>query len=186
MFAHIATFEPGPEPDSVAVAVLDEAREHSGFVGGYALSLIGLPRGLIVTLWDAAAAVPGAGPDTYVVDSEWTGRDGGPAPVAASIVSFDGPISAELQAASDFAAEHRVVPAITAVPGTIHGFAMWDPDLRARRVLTLASSVEAIEAVGRAVNATELLPGEDRALLPGPDRVEIYRVIAAYTPAPRR
>jgi hypothetical protein len=184
MYAQIATF--APEPDSIAVAALDAAREHRGFVGGYVLSLIGLPRGLIVTLWDAASAVPGAGLDMYVVDSEWTGRDGGAAPAAASIASFDGPISAELRAAAAFAAEHRVVPAIAAVPGTIHGFAMWDPDLRARRVLTLTSSVDAIEAVGRAVNATELLPGEERALLPGPDRVEVYRVIAAYTPAPRR
>ena len=184
MYAQIATL--GPEPDPIAVAALDEARSRPGFVGGYGLSLIGLPYGSIVTLWADAAAVPDPGLDTYVVDGEWSGRDGGDTPAAASIASFDGPMSAELRAAASFAAERRVVPAITAVPGTIYGFAMWDPHLRARRVLTVTNSVDAIEAVGRAVNATSLLPGEDRALLPGPDRVEVYRVIAAYPPASRR
>lgn len=183
MYAHIATL--GPEPDSVAVAALDGARARPGFVGGFALALIGPPRGVLVTLWHNVAVVPDPAAETYVIDGEWVGRDSGAAPAAASIASFDGPISAELEAAAAFGSEHRVVPAIVAVPGTIYGFAMWDPDLRARRVLTLTSTVDAIEAVGRAVNATKLLPGEDRALLPGPDRVEVYRVIAVYTPAAR-
>jgi hypothetical protein len=183
MYAQITML--GPEPDSVAVAALDGVRARPGFVGGYALALIGLPRGLMVTLWDDAAIMPDPAVEAYVVDGEWVGRDGDAAPAAASIASFDGPISAELEAAAAFGAEHRVIPAIVAVPGTVCGFAMWDPDLRVRRVLSLTNSVDAIEAVGRAVSATTLLPGEDQALLPGPDRVEIYRVIAAYTPAPR-
>jgi hypothetical protein len=183
MYAQIATL--GPEPDSVAVAALDGARARPEFVGGFALALIGPPGGLLVTLWDDAAVTPDPAVETFVVDGEWVGRDGGAAPAAALIASFDGPISPELEAAAAFGSGHRVVPAIVAVPGTIYGFAMWDPDLRARRVLTLTTTVDAIEAVGRAVNATELLPGEDRALLPGPDRVEVYRVVAAYTPAAR-
>ena len=183
MYAQIATL--GPESDSAAAAALESARGRPGFVGGYVLALIGPPRGLMVTLWDDDAVMPDPAVETYVVDDEWIGRDGDATPAAASMVSFDGPISAELDAAAAFGSEHRVIPAIVAVPGTIYGFAMWDRDLRARRVLMLTSTVDAIEAVGRAVNATELLPGEDRAPLPGPDRVEVYRVIAAYTPASR-
>ncbi len=117
MYAQIATL--AAEPDSVAVAALDGARVRPGFVGGYALALIGPPRGLMVTLWDDAAVVPDPAVETYVVDGDWVGRDGGAAPAAASIASFDGPISAELEEAAAFASEHRVVPAIVAVPGTI-------------------------------------------------------------------
>jgi len=46
------------------------------------------------------------------------------------------------------------------------------------RVLHLAESREAIAGVTRAVTTTPLLPGEDPALLPGPDRVRPYRVLA--------
>jgi len=34
-----------------------------------------------------------------------------------------------------------------------------------------------LEDVGTAVNSTALLPGEDPALLTGPDRVDIHRVV---------
>ncbi len=34
----------------------------------------------------------------------------------------------------------------------------------------------------RLVMSTELLPGQDPALLPGPDRVETYDVVFAHTP----
>ena len=43
-------------------------------------------------------------------------------------------------------------------------------------VLTLATSVETLDAAQRAVRATDLLPSEDRSLLPGPDRIEIHTV----------
>ena len=33
------------------------------------------------------------------------------------------------------------------------------------------------------ISSTELLPGEDPALLPGPDRVEVYEVVDARTSA---
>ena len=179
MYAQIATL--GPEPDSVAFAALDGARARPGFVGGYALALIGPPCGLFVTLWDDAAVAPDPAVENYVVDGEWVGRDGGAAPAAASIASFDGPISPELEAAAAFGAEHRVIPAIVAVPGTVYGFAMWDPDLG--RVTS--PPVDAIEAVGRAVNATELLPGEDRpAARPGSRRgLSRHRRVHARAPA---
>ena len=35
-----------------------------------------------------------------------------------------------------------------------------------------------------AIMGTELLPGEDPALLPGPDRVDLHRVLHAALPAP--
>ena len=39
-----------------------------------------------------------------------------------------------------------------------------------------------LDAIARAVMSTELLPGEDPALLPGPDRIEIHHVIGYHLP----
>jgi hypothetical protein len=36
----------------------------------------------------------------------------------------------------------------------------------------------------QAIMSTDLLPGEDPALLPGPDRVDLHRVLHAALPAP--
>ena len=43
-------------------------------------------------------------------------------------------------------------------------------------VCTLATSVAALDAITQAVMATGLLPGEDAALLPGPDRIQTHQV----------
>ena len=43
-------------------------------------------------------------------------------------------------------------------------------------VCTLATSMAALDGVTRTVMATELLPGEDAALLPGPARDQPYQV----------
>lgn len=53
-------------------------------------------------------------------------------------------------------------------------------------VVELATSTEALERMADAVFSTSLLPGEDPALLTGPDRVELYRLedqsLAAASP----
>jgi hypothetical protein len=59
---------------------------------------------------------------------------------------------------------------LTAAARAIRG-----PDLGSV-VITLATSVPALDVIGRTVMSTELLPGEDPALLPGPDRIEIHHV----------
>jgi len=43
--------------------------------------------------------------------------------------------------------------------------------------------VETLDAIARAVMSTELMPGEDPALLPGPDRIEIHHVTGYHPPA---
>jgi hypothetical protein len=60
--------------------------------------------------------------------------------------------------------------------------ALRGPDLGSV-VITLATSVETLDAIARAVMATELMPGEDPALLPGPDRIEIHHVTGYHMPS---
>ena len=47
-------------------------------------------------------------------------------------------------------------------------------------IISIADTEQALIDAQKAIMATELLPGEDPALLPGPDRIELYPVIDAH------
>jgi hypothetical protein len=49
-------------------------------------------------------------------------------------------------------------------------------------VVILAESMDAFDAAAQAIMTTELLPGEDPALLTGPDRISLYRLAHADLP----
>ena len=65
--------------------------------------------------------------------------------------------------------------------GLVATYVLRGPDLGSV-VITLATSLEALDATARAVMSTELMPGEDPALLPGPDRIEIHHVTGYHMP----
>ena len=102
---------------------------------------------------------------------------------------FEGPRSAELTAASDRAGRERITPAIENDP-------QMQQEMVELLVLRKADGAELVIGVCRTeaginrarevIMSTELLPGEDPALLPGPDRVEIYEVVEhrSYAPVP--
>jgi hypothetical protein len=46
-------------------------------------------------------------------------------------------------------------------------------------VITITESAAGLDRGGEVIMGTELLPGEDRMLLPGPDRIERYEVVDA-------
>jgi hypothetical protein len=50
-------------------------------------------------------------------------------------------------------------------------------------IVSVMKSREAIDRATQVIMSTELLPGEDPALLPGPDRVDIIEVIESRLPA---
>jgi hypothetical protein len=173
MYAQLETLIPAPGADSAnAGARLDAAAGSPGFAGGYLLGQLGHDRFAVLTLWHRTP--DGGG---YLVEDEWVGHDADQPAGAAVVLSFDGPLADPLLHAAQFGAQHRVVPAIKATPGTVRGLALLDGERRALLVINLVTSVEALDALGHAVNSTELLPGEDPALLPGPDRAEAYRVL---------
>jgi hypothetical protein len=149
-------------------------------------SMTGQP-GLLgcLTLWDTEAGAAGyPGPDAglappagevYQVTATEEGLAAAQAPAYARLVYFDGPRAPEQAAAADLAGRRRIWPAIRGLSGLAGVYVLRGSDLSSV-VVTLATSVETLDAAQRAVMATELTPGEDPALLPGPDRIEIHHV----------
>jgi hypothetical protein len=135
----------------------------------YLLEQLGHGKTTILTL---GADVTGA----EVID-DWSGSAAGADPKAASIVYFDGPLSPAAYAAAERAGRDRVIPALRPVPGLIRLVTLWDPAARSMTCVMLGDSLEALEEAARVVNSTTLLPDEDPALLPGPDRGDMHRVI---------
>ena len=101
----------------------------------------------------------------------------------AQIAYFDGPRSAEAIAASERAGRERITPAVSADQALRAGhrgtFVLRQPD-GTQLVIVLADSAATLDRGQAIIAATPLLPGEDPALLAGPDRFERYEVLAAY------
>ena len=97
----------------------------------------------------------------------------------AQLTYFDGPRTPEQVAAHDFASRERIRPAVSDLG---HRFRVY----RLRRddgseiVVTISGSEQDLLDAQKAIMSTELLPGEDPALLPGPDRIELYPVTDAH------
>jgi hypothetical protein len=100
----------------------------------------------------------------------------------AQLVIFDGPRSPELVAASDRTGRERIMPLVSSDPqvraahrGT---FVLRRAD-GAQVVLVLSDTLEAIERAQKLITTSELLPGEDPALLRDPDHIDVYEVVCA-------
>ncbi|WP_395108682.1 hypothetical protein [Actinomadura sp. SCN-SB] len=174
---------------------------HPGFAGLWLMEAVeDTAGGALLTLWrteeDARLASarteekrPGPRPVSlfndriYEVEGRFEGPDAARPPGAAVIVYFDGAHDDDWIASARYAHDKRIVPVMRRVPGMIGGFALWSPDQRDGAVFTLAVSLEALARAEKAVNSTELLPGENPALLTGPDRAVVHRV-SGYVGAP--
>jgi len=93
----------------------------------------------------------------------------------AQLTYFDGPRTPQQTAASDFAGRERITPAVSKLGYPFHVYLLRRQD-GAEVVLTIAESEQALLDAQKAIMGTGLLPGEDPALLPGPDRIELYPV----------
>ena len=101
------------------------------------------------------------------------------------ILTFDGPRSPELVEAAARGGRERIQPIIAADPELntrlLGGFRAVAPD-GSECVVTLARDAEAFALLHQRVMASELLPGEDPALLPGPTRVVTHAVQGVLGP----
>jgi hypothetical protein len=199
MYARLQTTETLPTDDSVVPILTDTIASHPGYAG--VLMLADDHGGAMVTLWESredaelaaerTAARLGPRPialthdAVYEVDADLAGAAAGKEPAVAYLDQFDGPLSPERLDATRLAGTERIGPALQAVPGLVRTLVLWHPSDRAMAVLHIATSREALQRVTTAIRTSVLLPGEDPALLPGPDRVRVLEV-AAYRAMPAR
>jgi heme-degrading monooxygenase HmoA len=168
------------------------AAGRDGLLGYVSCRQVAGPAVVSITLWDTEAnaaafrvtrEAPGRSGAVFEVTDARAGAAAGQIPTHARLLYFDGPRAPEQVEAADFGGRERIWPAIRDLDGLV-GISL----LRARDlgyvVLTLATSVETLDAASRAVMTTALLPGEDLALLPGPDRMEIHHITGYQVPAP--
>lgn len=98
----------------------------------------------------------------------------------AQLTYFDGPRSAELVAAAARARTERIEPAMMADArlreALVANFVLRTGD-DGELVITIVKSEEDLRRGQEVIMSTKLLPGEDPALLPGPDRVEVFEVL---------
>ena len=160
------TFRQFAGPAEVSLTLWDTEADAAAFAGQYA-ELAALP-GQIYQVVDAAA-----------------GPAATQAPAYARLMYFDGPRAPEQAAAEDRAGRQRIWPAIRDLSGLVGVYVLRGRDLGSV-VITLTTSAETLDAAARAVMSTELLPGEDPALLPGPDRIEIHHVTGHHRPPSQR
>ncbi|MBJ8343791.1 hypothetical protein [Antrihabitans sp. YC2-6] len=97
----------------------------------------------------------------------------------AQLMFFDGPRTAAQLAAADFANQERIKPATAHLAGFVDGYVLRRAD-GSEVVVVIADSEQHLLDGQKAIMATNLLPGEDVALLPGPDRIELFPVIDRF------
>lgn len=135
---------------------------------------------LEVSLWPDEPSARATGDEVWSVVAHHLGRSVGLPPATAQLVRFDGPRDAAAVAASRRAGAERIWPAVRDLDGLVDSWVLAKPD-GAELVVSFATSAEHFARAGERIMSTPLLPGEDPALLPGPDRVEVLHVVA--TPA---
>jgi hypothetical protein len=193
MYAHIdrpSSHGAGDGPG--AAGINGSLTSQPGLLGAITFQQFAGSAGVCLTLWDTEAdaaafagqyaelaALPG---EIYQVVDAGAGPASAQRPAYARLMYLDGPRAPEQAAAEDLAGRQRIWPAIRNLSGLVGVYVLRGRDLGSV-VITLAISAETLDAAARAVMSTELLPGEDPALLPGPDRIEIHHVTGYHRPA---
>ncbi|MGH3519348.1 MAG: hypothetical protein ACRDQ7_18400 [Haloechinothrix sp.] len=193
MYARVVKIRPGQRvalKDADGDQLLRAMAELTSFAGAYLFEQVEHGRALAVTLWstlDAAktmheglASRSGRAPalesdHVFEVIDDVPGSAADSEPGMASALYFEGPLGPVRFAAGQRAFRERILPVVATLPGTVRDLVLWQAEEESILVLSIVTSFEALEAKQHAVRSTELLPGEDPVLLPGPDRVEIYR-----------
>lgn len=183
---------PGPQDNSWVDEVLTAITAIATPVGALVARAIGPGPGQLVAFWtdaDDAATVAGGlaagsvsigGARTYEIDT----RNLGTPDVRSQylqVMFFDGPRTPQWSAAYERAGAERLYPAVRHLSGWAQHIGGSAND-NGKVSITLADSVETLEAAGAAVMSTELLPSEDAAELTGPDSFAILPLLHADVP----
>ena len=103
----------------------------------------------------------------------------------AQLTMFEGPRSPELVAAAKRADRERIQPLLDAHPDlmadVVARYQLHQAD-GGHAVLVITRNEATLDRAIELIMSSELLPGEDPDLLPGPSRAERYVVVESYLP----
>jgi hypothetical protein len=137
---------------------------------------------LEVCLWPDEQQARATGDEVWEVFAHHLGRTVGREPSVAQVVRFRRPARGGGGGrASRRAGDERIWPAVRDLDGLVETLVLEQPS-GAELVLTFATSVEHFARAGERIMSTDLLPGEDPALLTGPDRLEVLHVVPSTAP----
>jgi len=139
---------------------------------------------ILVTRWPDAvsASPPPAAAETRRFErSETVVADDPTEPVYAQLIWFDGPRSSHQSEMINRASRERIWPAARSVTGAVGALIATAED-GALCTVAFLTSLQTVEDVQQAILSAALLPWEDAALLTGPDRVQLARVLAHNFP----
>jgi len=138
-------------------------------------------EGTVVALWPDGTEAP-AGSRAHPLADRLDGVAAGRTPLFAQLTWLNGAGDPAVAHAAERGGRERINPAIRDVDGLVGVLVFRSADDRIV-VAGLATGLETLAEVQDRIARTRLLPGEDPALLQGPDRTVVGRVLRADVPA---
>ncbi|MBA3799481.1 MAG: hypothetical protein H0X18_10415 [Geodermatophilaceae bacterium] len=175
MHIRITPLESQPEQASA------QLEQQPGLIAAYVMQPMDQQQPVLVSVWTSVAEAEDAAITADGLDfasASFLSFDGVDGPPAYGEIVYFGSRSQSQADAMERANRERIAPAIRDVSGNLGAFVGYNAD-GSSVVVALTSSLQAIEDSQRAIMATSLLPGEDAALLTGPDRTQLAWVLAA-------
>lgn len=180
--AYVTVLDPAPLPADQAWIQRALSAGHAAAATAVVVTRpLGTGPAIAVLVHDELPAATVEGAETCPRAVLFPGRAQGPARFA-TVVEFHGPRTPEWVAAESRASHDRIHPATQDVPGYVGTLRLIRDD-GGVLTLSLAETAEALQEAMERIMATELLPGEDPALLTGPDRTSFSVVVRADLPA---
>ncbi|SFF41612.1 hypothetical protein [Blastococcus tunisiensis] len=156
----------GTDPRDAAAAVVVDHLDDDG--------------GTVVALWPEEVSAP-AGTRTYRLVDRVDGSAVGRTPLFAQLTWLNGTGDPAVARAAERGGRERIHPVIRDVEGLVGVLVFRSADDRIV-VVGLATGLETLAEIRNRIGRAPLLPGEDPALLPGPDRVQLGRILRADVP----
>ena len=179
MYATVSTS--GRRPGADPVPAVRTLPDHAQPAGAIVVEHLEGGETTVVTLWRDGDDAP-AGERVHRVVDGFDGAAAGRTPLFAQLTWLNGAGDPAVARAAERGGRERIHPAVRDVPGLVGVLVLRSDDHRVV-VVGLATGLETHTELQRRIMRTQLLPGEDPALLPGPDRTALGRVVRADVPA---
>ena len=138
-------------------------------------------EGTVVALWPDGTPTPD-GSRCYRLADQIEGVAVGRTPLFAQLTWLNSGGDPAVARAAERGGRERIDPLVRDVDGLVRVLVFRSADDRIV-VVGMATGLETLAEVRDRIMRTPLLPGEDPALLPGPDRMELGRILRADVPA---